>query len=1044
MSNEPKAGMNLDPEMIAAYIDKRLTPEQRAAVEAELAKDPDSYAVLVESMKALDELAVPGVRTVPFVPKGKVPTVRRWTIAAGVLAAAAAIVLVVVQPQWLQRLRGDRVDPRVEQLVAAVGAERYIEARLTGGFAHGDLQAVSRGTAPKATDNLSLMASAGRAQAEAKRDPSARQAYAVSLVLLGRTDEAVLLLEALAAEKPSADLLSDLAAAYLSRTSPIDHPDDVAKALAAAERATELNSKLPEAWFNLAIALERLQLRDQAIEAWTKCVSLESGAWRAEAEGRLALLQKVSSLGESTAPQPSTIEDARDSPELVEGRRLLVEGKSLYRRYLFAQALLPLQSASKIFHRLDSPLRLDADANLGTVYYHLRDVGTAEPLLRGTAAEALKERHYAVAAQANMALGILVGGQGRLGEALEYYREGADAARSAGDDATTRYASNLTAEVLHLIGDYSKAWREVNVALPLLSREPDYRRRLSVAFVASAVSLKSGETRAARRFQRSFIETANRASVPVSAVEGLIARAKSSTSLGETDLARVDLETAAARINAHADLTYDKFLRGELQSALSELYAAADPQAALTEVAGAINYMMDAHRREKLPKLYLLQGRLNRQLGDLDGARTSLAAGFAALRQHVSAMRATTLSLARVESASDLVSEWIDFQVSVDHQDAAALSSLEELWCLTWTSQCHVGLDEARSQLAPGVVFVYYVPAASGVLMWTVTRDGIKHYVVHATSKELESAVAAIESDVGDYPALKTIGQQLLSPIEAVLKRASVMVVCPVGVMSRIPWPLVTSPWSGKPLVADVAIALSPGLSVTRAMAQAHRLDGGNPATLLIGGSPAPGVSAMLGLQSLAGARDELQLLHRQVTNSTLVTEVDATPEAFKRLAPQFGVVHFAGHALYREAAPDESSLVLRGATPLTSTLTAREIGALNFSKTRAVILAACDTVGGRTSGTEGPLGIGKAFLVAGAGLVVGTRWSVPDSASMPLMLKMHRHAATTGDYVSALRLATIECLTEGGECGARRTWGAYVAIGSSPAWFSRSSTNRS
>ena len=57
MSSEPRAGMNLDPELLAAYIDQRLTPEQRAAVEAQLAKDPDSYAVLVESMKTVDALA---------------------------------------------------------------------------------------------------------------------------------------------------------------------------------------------------------------------------------------------------------------------------------------------------------------------------------------------------------------------------------------------------------------------------------------------------------------------------------------------------------------------------------------------------------------------------------------------------------------------------------------------------------------------------------------------------------------------------------------------------------------------------------------------------------------------------------------------------------------------------------------------------------------------------------------------------------------------------------------------------------------------------
>ena len=56
MSNEPKASGALDPEMLAAYIDKRLPPEARAAVEAKLAADPDSYELLVELIHAKEAL----------------------------------------------------------------------------------------------------------------------------------------------------------------------------------------------------------------------------------------------------------------------------------------------------------------------------------------------------------------------------------------------------------------------------------------------------------------------------------------------------------------------------------------------------------------------------------------------------------------------------------------------------------------------------------------------------------------------------------------------------------------------------------------------------------------------------------------------------------------------------------------------------------------------------------------------------------------------------------------------------------------------------
>src|SRR5690348_532363 len=110
MSNEPRAGMSIDPEMLAAYIDKRLSPEQRAAVEAQLAADPDSYALLVETMKSVDAL--------PADLKTSRDSRRTWMVAGAVLAAAAAVALAIwMSPGMLRSLRGERVDPRFERLV---------------------------------------------------------------------------------------------------------------------------------------------------------------------------------------------------------------------------------------------------------------------------------------------------------------------------------------------------------------------------------------------------------------------------------------------------------------------------------------------------------------------------------------------------------------------------------------------------------------------------------------------------------------------------------------------------------------------------------------------------------------------------------------------------------------------------------------------------------------------------------------------------------------------------------------------------------------
>lgn len=301
MSQEPKAGTGIDPEMLAAYIDKRLSPEQRAAVEAQLATDPDSYAVLVETIQAQDALntdasaQVPEVRTVPEVPKGGVPRVRRWTMAAGVLATAAAIALVVwTQPDLLTLLRGERVDARFERLVAAVGDQRYVEARLTGGFHYGPLREVTRSAGSDlARQNLALLAASGEVQKEAQANASAENlgVLGIALLQLGDIDGAVAQLEQAVEIEPSGDRLSNLAAAYLSRAAVLQRDADMSLALETVERALAASPTLPEALYNRALILQKFRLTELAVKAWDAFLAVDDKSpWAEEARRNRAEL----------------------------------------------------------------------------------------------------------------------------------------------------------------------------------------------------------------------------------------------------------------------------------------------------------------------------------------------------------------------------------------------------------------------------------------------------------------------------------------------------------------------------------------------------------------------------------------------------------------------------------------------------------------------------------------------------------------------------------------------------------------------------------
>lgn len=279
MTNEPKAGGGLDPEMLASYIDKRLPPDERAAVEAKLATDPDSYELLVELIHANEALKDERPReedaTVPTAPR-----LRTWAIAGGVLAAAAAVALVVgMQPDWLLRLRGgDAVDPRLAQLVTAVGEERYIEARLTGGFKYGPRISRQRSGSFIPASDWALVGVVK--ELEGRQSWNERHALGAGYLLLGRVDDSIAVLaQVVAKDDRKASAAADYAAAVTERALSTRDQSHLNEATLAVNTALRLNPGMPEALFNRALILAALA-DPGAKAAWQDFLLTEpAGPW---------------------------------------------------------------------------------------------------------------------------------------------------------------------------------------------------------------------------------------------------------------------------------------------------------------------------------------------------------------------------------------------------------------------------------------------------------------------------------------------------------------------------------------------------------------------------------------------------------------------------------------------------------------------------------------------------------------------------------------------------------------------------------------------
>ena len=279
---------------LAAFLDGRLAAGDEAAVQEHVASCDACLELVAETLLVSAPVLV--TRPVGTAASGAPGawSRSRW---AAVAAAVAAVLIAALLVPGLGSLSNVLQGPKLADLADAAGLGRPVEGRLTGGFTHRPWSApLAGGQGGAMTPSTAIQLAAGKIRGNLQTDSSATRlhAYGVSQVLLGDWAQASLALAAAAREQPkNAKYQSDVAALYLERVRNGERPGDLIKALAAAERARLADPRLPEAWYNRALALEQLSLRGQARAAWADYLALDhSSAWADEARAHIAALER--------------------------------------------------------------------------------------------------------------------------------------------------------------------------------------------------------------------------------------------------------------------------------------------------------------------------------------------------------------------------------------------------------------------------------------------------------------------------------------------------------------------------------------------------------------------------------------------------------------------------------------------------------------------------------------------------------------------------------------------------------------------------------
>ncbi len=298
------------------------------------------------------------------------------------------------------------------------------------------------------------------------------------------------------------------------------------------------------------------------------------------------------------------------------------------------------------------------------------------------------------------------------------------------------------------------------------------------------------------------------------------------------------------------------------------------------------------------------------------------------------------------------------------------------------------------------------------------------------------------------------------APIQKEIGQTSTIFLSADGVYNQINLEAIPSP-DGKYIIDNTNIVL---VSNTKDLylnkVKSKRKSDGNTAFMF--GNPTFYASASSdhAISSLPGTEREVNQLDFMLKQKGWITsqyvEKSATEEQVKGLnSPK--IFHIATHGFYKPGKEitleDEmegnaaalnqnplmrTGLLLKGAGDLldktqynynmeNGILTAYEAMSLNLDKTDLVVLSACETGLGELTTGEGVYGLQRAFLVAGAKMLIMSMFKVDDEATQKLMLKFYQKWLNSGNMRQSFTDAKIELRTEYPE---PIYWGAFMMIG--------------
>ncbi len=355
----------------------------------------------------------------------------------------------------------------------------------------------------------------------------------------------------------------------------------------------------------------------------------------------------------------------------------------------------------------------------------------------------------------------------------------------------------------------------------------------------------------------------------------------------------------------------------------------------------------------------------------------------------------------------------------------------------------------------------YHLQEGRGVYLLYVDQHTTKF--LFSESMDLKVKVMAFREalytqDTAYLALARELYQTLVSPLEEALERVEGLAISPDGYLATIPFEaLLTKPIEHSQSAPDfrhlpyllkeyrTRYLFAAGIAGIQeeASARRNRFEGRvlafAPEFTFSESEMEQMASADLfrsGLSPLTGNEMELKEIGKHFSGRFLRGD-KATESAFKRLAPQYQVLHLATHAIAEENSERPARLIFseQGNLPgEDGILFSQELLTMQL-KAELVTLSACNTGVGRIDKGEGVASLARAFAYSGAPNLVMSLWQVKDRTTAQLMAAFYEQLGRGLTKGKALHQAKVEYLDQSSSVLTHPYyWAGFVYVGDKQA----------